>query len=129
MEPPKQRFVIFGDVDAINESLVFFMKDHGSEFRVPPATLVEPPGHDHSFERCSQTPSFLFVSLKLSLVGFGKDWYDSVGLLDLVPHPGEPSLIGVLHVLINPGLNPVGSESVGQGTHALFVLGPSRGCN
>src|ERR1700674_1180422 len=56
------------------------------------------------------------------LVGFGKDQENLISLLNLGAHPLDRAIVGVVLVLIDPGLDPISSELVGQGAYALCML-------
>src|SRR6516225_9047415 len=98
------------------------MEDHGPKFCVTPSALVKRLGHYDAFECRTHAFALLFVALKALLVGLREDQQNLHGMVNLATHPFDPTLFGVLHVLVDPGVDSVSAQSVSQCQHALLVF-------
>lgn len=46
-------------------------------------------------------------------------WFPLISFFDLGAHPFNPALVGILLELVDPRIDPVPAEFIGQGAHAF----------
>jgi hypothetical protein len=96
-------------------------EEHRDHARAEVRIFIQELAEEQAFPANPATEASVFDAVEATAVRGGADHDHEVGGLDLATHPQRPALGGVQLVEVEPGVDAMSAEVVGEGEYAVGV--------